>query len=187
MTGVQKCSVPSPLSFSPWVWRPPVPQVTPAVLTARLTGSGPEPEKEETRARGRERAGAGAGDAEGRGRRARARCARRRRRVTSVRHVPVFTSLVEPLRQQPNGNIVAILRLRAQETRPFVRPAPGCREEEEEGHGDPPGRAAEARKLRAPTTHPPGRPRATRASPPGRRRLSPAASLGGRPGRARGL
>jgi len=185
MTGVQKCSVPSPLSFSPWVWRPPVPQVTPATLAARLTGSGPEPEEQKTRARGRERAGAG--DAEGRGRRARARCARRRRRVTSVRHVPVFTSLVEPLRQQPNGNIVAILRLRAQETRSFVRPAPGCREEEEEGRGDPPGRAAEARKPRAPTTHPPARPRATRASPPERRRLSPAASLGGRPGRARFL
>ena len=172
------------MSFSPWVWRPPVPQVTPATLAARLTGSGPEPEEQKTRARGRERAGAG--DAEGRGRRARARCARRRRRVTSVRHVPVFTSLVEPLRQQPNGNIVAILRLRAQETRPFVRPAPGCREEEE-GRGDPPGRAAEARKPRAPTTHPPARPRATRASPPERRRLSPAASLGGRPGRARFL
>lgn len=172
------------MSFSPWVWRPPVPQVTPATLAARLTGSGPEPEEQKTRARGRERAGAG--DAEGRGRRARARCARRRRRVTSVRHVPVFTSLVEPLRQQPNGNIVAILRLRAQETRSFVRPAPGCREEEE-GRGDPPGRAAEARKPRAPTTHPPARPRATRASPPERRRLSPAASLGGRPGRARFL
>nr|CAI9711066.1 unnamed protein product [Rangifer tarandus platyrhynchus] len=129
--------------------------VTPATLTARLTGSGPEPEEGKTRARGRERAGAG--DAKGRGRRARARCARRRRRrVTSVRHVPVFTSLVEPLRQQPNGNTVAILRLCAPETRPFVRPAPGCREQEEEGRGDPPGRAPEARKPRAPTTRPPG-------------------------------
>lgn len=49
---------------------------------------------------GKKRAGARppedrGGDAEGRSRRARAGCARRRR-VTSVRHVPVFTSLVEP-------------------------------------------------------------------------------------------
>ena len=84
-------------------------------LCMRVTGFRPpeqeaESEEEKTQARGRERAGAG--DAEGRGRRARAGCARLRRRVTSVRHVPVFTSLVEPRRQQPNGNIVAILRRR---------------------------------------------------------------------------
>lgn len=51
--------------------------------------------RKESRERGRSRAGSG--DAKGRCRRALAGCARRRRRrVTSVRHVPVFTSLVEP-------------------------------------------------------------------------------------------
>lgn len=55
------------------------------------------------------------GDAEGKGaghrRDARRRRRRHRRRVSSVPHVPVFTSLVELPTSQPNGNIVAMLRL----------------------------------------------------------------------------
>lgn len=63
-------------------------QRAPARGNRRLRG------RKESRERGRSRAGSG--DAKGRCRRALAGCARRRRRVTSVRHVPVFTSLVEP-------------------------------------------------------------------------------------------
>jgi hypothetical protein len=47
----------------------------------------------------------------GRDARRRSRCRCCRRRVSSVPHVPVFTSLVEPQTSQPNGNIVATLRL----------------------------------------------------------------------------
>nr|XP_023473878.1 serine/arginine repetitive matrix protein 3-like [Equus caballus] len=76
-------------SRRPRSWQPAIAECSPGETTAaRKEGK--------SRARGRWRAAGWGwgGEAEGRGRRARAR--RRRRRVTSVRHVPVFTSLVEP-------------------------------------------------------------------------------------------
>lgn len=105
MTGLRKISVPPPLFLPSRDSEAPVPQGTPGTPTvsraSRLSAANcrlQSWEKESARKDGqspaRGRLQARAGDAEGRSRRARTGCARRRR-VTSVRHVPVFTSLVE--------------------------------------------------------------------------------------------
>lgn len=117
----QSLSVPLPLLLLPGGSRPPV---------RPGTAVSPLEDRQQSRSHklpaGEKRGGAGAqerggaqallGDAEGGGappgsRDARRRYHRRRRRVSSVPHVPVFTSLVEPQTSQPNGNIVAALRL----------------------------------------------------------------------------
>jgi hypothetical protein len=84
--------------------RPPVPQDTPATLNTLGACGGPARapglvrrrlSSKESREQSRSRVASGATRRGGAGRCARTRGARRR--VTSVRHVPVFTSLVEPL------------------------------------------------------------------------------------------
>ncbi|XP_008579370.1 PREDICTED: junction-mediating and -regulatory protein-like [Galeopterus variegatus] len=102
----------------------------------------------------------------------------RRRRVTSVRHVPVFTSLVEQptsaAEWQHCGDAEAPSLGDA-----FVSQARAVgRQEEELGRGD---RLDERQRP----THAAGRPRGTRASPPERHRRGPAASRGGQPGGSR--
>ena len=104
MTGLRKISVPPPL-FLPsrdseatctarHTWHSDRLQSQQTAANCRLQSWEKEAARKDGQSPARGRLQARAGDAEGRSRRARTGCARRRR-VTSVRHVPVFTSLVE--------------------------------------------------------------------------------------------
>lgn len=167
--------------FSPWVWRP---LSRRSHLPFSLRGSpAPDPSLRKRRlARGPRQAGSGGGRRGGAGpTRAGEVCAPPP--PSPACGTCPFTSLDGAATSTAgNGNIVAILRLRAQETRPFVQ-ASSRLSGRRGGGARRSARASGGGSQAQGPDHPPARPaRATRASPPGRRRLSPAASLGGGPG-----
>lgn len=172
-------------SFSPGVRRPPGPRGTPVTLTPsdpaacgrRRLSSGRKGSERGARGRGGETPRGGAG-ARGRGVRAAAAAA-----SPACGTCRCLRPSWSRRRQQPNANIVAIPKLRVEETRPSVRQlrAVGKRRR----RGDRPGRAEETHTPPAPTSRRPFRPRGIRVLPPGRRRRSTAASRGGRAGAGR--